>query len=62
MPRRCPVCGKEVPEDPRPPSYPFCSPRCGLVDLGDWLAERHAISEDSPNSESAGAGEGEIPK
>jgi len=24
---------------------PFCSHRCKLIDLGQWLTERHAISE-----------------
>ena len=25
---------------------PFCSRRCKLVDLGKWLGEEHAISEE----------------
>ncbi|MCU7857439.1 MAG: DNA gyrase inhibitor YacG, partial [Candidatus Thiodiazotropha sp. (ex Lucinoma borealis)] len=24
---------------------PFCSERCRLIDLGDWLDESHRISE-----------------
>ncbi|MFM7050852.1 MAG: tRNA (adenosine(37)-N6)-threonylcarbamoyltransferase complex ATPase subunit type 1 TsaE [Planctomycetota bacterium] len=39
-PPACPVCG-------RPPAgethAPFCSPRCRLADLGDWLLMRHRI-------------------
>jgi tRNA threonylcarbamoyladenosine biosynthesis protein TsaE len=41
-PPSCPVCG-------RPPAgvsavdAPFCSPRCRLADLGDWLLMRHRI-------------------
>jgi uncharacterized protein len=29
------------------PSHPFCSPRCRLVDLGNWLGNRYAIAGDS---------------
>lgn len=40
-PPTCPVCGK-------PPAgethAPFCSPRCRLADLGDWLLMRHRIA------------------
>jgi endogenous inhibitor of DNA gyrase (YacG/DUF329 family) len=31
---------------PRPgewPEFPFCSPRCRLIDLGRWLGERYAL-------------------
>jgi tRNA threonylcarbamoyladenosine biosynthesis protein TsaE len=31
----CPVCGRTVDEDA--PTFPFCSPRCRLVDLGRWF-------------------------
>ena len=24
---------------------PFCSERCRLIDLGDWLLEKHAIPD-----------------
>lgn len=27
------------------PSFPFCSERCKLIDLGDWLDEKHRIEE-----------------
>ncbi len=27
------------------PFYPFCSERCKLLDLGDWLDEKHKIEE-----------------
>lgn len=39
----CPTCGKPVPwtEDSR--WRPFCSERCRLIDLGDWIDERHRI-------------------
>ena len=36
---RCPICKKSVPDDgaERPKSYPFCSERCKVIDLGRWL-------------------------
>ena len=45
---KCPICGKDVKfyKDKKfPPSFPFCSRRCKLVDLGNWLGEEYKISE-----------------
>ncbi len=51
-PRRCPVCGREVRfEGELTKTYPFCSKRCRLIDLGEWLSERYRISEDLPGAE-----------
>jgi endogenous inhibitor of DNA gyrase (YacG/DUF329 family) len=25
------------------PQYPFCSPKCRLVDLGRWLGEAYSV-------------------
>jgi tRNA threonylcarbamoyladenosine biosynthesis protein TsaE len=44
----CPVCGKP-PAGESSPQAPFCSPRCKLADLGDWLLMRHRIEgNDAP--------------
>lgn len=42
----CPTCGKPVAaSDPdRPATFPFCCPRCKLVDLGKWFDEQYRIS------------------
>jgi endogenous inhibitor of DNA gyrase (YacG/DUF329 family) len=45
---RCPICNKLVDEpepDRRPPgsTYPFCSERCKLIDLGRWLDGKYQI-------------------
>jgi endogenous inhibitor of DNA gyrase (YacG/DUF329 family) len=40
----CPTCGKPVEWSARQRWRPFCSERCKLIDLGDWLDERHRIS------------------
>ena len=45
-PLLCPICKKPVDETTRgtPNSpYPFCSPRCKLIDLGRWLSGSYQI-------------------
>ncbi len=45
----CPHCGKPVPWTEESKWKPFCSERCRLIDLGDWLSEKNAIpSDDTP--------------
>ncbi len=39
---RCPICRK--PLDPGAKSFPFCSDRCRLIDLGKWLGGDYTIS------------------
>ncbi|MGD8913090.1 MAG: DNA gyrase inhibitor YacG [Candidatus Thiodiazotropha sp.] len=41
----CPTCGKPVVWSADSAWRPFCSERCRLIDLGDWLDENHRISE-----------------
>ena len=41
----CPTCGKSVVWTKEARWRPFCSERCRLIDLGDWLDESHRISE-----------------
>ncbi|MCG7907992.1 MAG: DNA gyrase inhibitor YacG [Candidatus Thiodiazotropha taylori] len=41
----CPNCGKSVLWQENSKWKPFCSERCRLIDLGDWLDENHRISE-----------------
>ncbi len=41
-PAPCPIC--RTPTVPASPTFPFCSSRCGLVDLGRWLGEGYRIS------------------
>jgi len=40
---RCPICKKEAPGAGNP-SRPFCSDRCKMIDLDNWLSERYRIS------------------
>jgi len=39
----CPTCGKPARWSPDNPWRPFCSERCRLIDLGEWLTEEHHI-------------------
>jgi len=42
---KCPICHREIPDLPDGfPHRPFCSSRCKLVDLGNWLNERYCLS------------------
>jgi uncharacterized protein len=43
----CVICRRAVDyAGPLPELYPFCSPRCRLVDLGQWLREGYTIYRD----------------
>ncbi|MCB1723283.1 MAG: DNA gyrase inhibitor YacG [Chromatiaceae bacterium] len=42
----CPTCGKPVPWTAQSQWRPFCSERCRLIDLGEWLSEEHRIPGD----------------
>ncbi len=49
----CPTCRK--PSRPRfeNPTFPFCSERCRLVDLGRWLGEEFRVpGEPAPAADS----------
>ena len=51
---KCPICKKQV-DEPRPReangSFPFCSERCKLVDLGRWLGGKYQIAVSDPDQE-----------
>jgi endogenous inhibitor of DNA gyrase (YacG/DUF329 family) len=42
---RCPICSKSyaIAAIDDLPSFPFCSARCRLVDLGRWADEAYTI-------------------
>jgi len=46
--RACPICKGSTPEPDDNPFRPFCSERCKLVDLGNWLGEGYRIEPDAP--------------
>lgn len=39
---KCPICGKSA----EPAHRPFCSKRCGDIDLGRWLKESYRVPTD----------------
>lgn len=41
---RCPRCGRSSQADN--PSFPFCSKRCRLIDLGKWFNEEYRVEKD----------------
>ena len=41
---RCPICKSPVAADSK--TFPFCSERCRLVDLGNWLDGKYVLSPD----------------
>lgn len=46
----CPHCGKSVEWNNAAQWRPFCSRRCRLIDLGEWMREERRIpAESSPD-------------
>jgi len=43
MSTTCPRCGKETLQK-RNPFRPFCSERCKLIDLGNWITEKYSVA------------------
>lgn len=42
--RKCPTCGSEFVYDPTSKWRPFCSRRCKMADLGNWMEGVYRIS------------------
>jgi len=50
----CPICKKAVKARAENPSFPFCTPRCKLVDLGKWVNEEYRVpAEDADDDPEA---------
>jgi endogenous inhibitor of DNA gyrase (YacG/DUF329 family) len=39
----CPICRRGLPLGTATATFPFCTPRCKLVDLGNWLGDGYVI-------------------
>jgi uncharacterized protein len=39
----CPTCKGPLRPHAENPAHPFCSPRCKLADLSNWLNERYSL-------------------
>ncbi|MDR3416697.1 MAG: DNA gyrase inhibitor YacG [Nevskia sp.] len=45
----CPRCSAKARLDAQNPWRPFCSERCKLIDLGNWLEGRYTLpAEEAP--------------
>jgi len=53
MKGKCPTCKKpyEIQTLSDLPTFPFCSPRCRLIDLGRWIDEEHSIPASTARDE-----------
>lgn len=60
---RCPICERVMAgEDLRQwPQFPFCGPRCRLIDLGRWLGEDYRLPAESEGNVPADSEDCEIP-
>jgi uncharacterized protein len=43
---KCPECGKATEYSPENEYRPFCSKRCKLIDLGEWIEGRYKINSE----------------
>jgi len=58
---RCPICAKsfEIAKLDDLPSFPFCSDRCRMIDLGRWIDGSYTVpAEDSPPPQNPSDDEG----
>ena len=46
---QCPICKKMLAWDKSSPWRPFCSERCKLIDLGEWLDEGYRVADEKEN-------------
>lgn len=44
---KCPTCNKQVAWTDEEKFRPFCSERCKLIDLGEWVMEEKKIAGES---------------
>jgi uncharacterized protein len=60
MPATCPICNKAAAARGEGSTFPFCSERCRLVDLGKWLGEEYRVPQ-GPDGSAQGAAGGPLP-
>lgn len=54
---QCPVCSRPVGARAQNPAFPFCSPRCRTIDLGEWLTESYRVPVGEDETERDGVTE-----
>jgi endogenous inhibitor of DNA gyrase (YacG/DUF329 family) len=50
------MCEKQVKAREENKTFPFCSERCRMADLGRWLNEEYRIPVQEPEDEGEGVG------
>ena len=55
--RTCPICGAKF-DAKESEAPPFCSSRCKLIDLGNWLGEGYRVPDESSDSPYANGDDG----
>jgi endogenous inhibitor of DNA gyrase (YacG/DUF329 family) len=50
MAAACPICKKALSGEREAQLGPFCSQRCKLIDLGNWLGGKYAVAGDERTS------------
>ncbi|WP_020562630.1 DNA gyrase inhibitor YacG [Methylosarcina fibrata] len=48
---KCPTCKRPIPWTPEQKYKPFCSERCKLIDLGEWVMEEKRIPGEPQDAE-----------
>ena len=43
----CSICRRPVAPRAENRAFPFCSPRCKTIDLGQWVDEKYRVPEDA---------------
>ena len=58
---RCPICDRKMhgASTAEWPQFPFCSPKCKLIDLGRWLGEGYRVPVEASEEEEEPAEEEE---
>lgn len=59
--QRCPTCERDVAPPEENPAHPFCSGRCKLIDLGNWLSESYRVAGPPAWPEDDDGGPGRLP-
>jgi endogenous inhibitor of DNA gyrase (YacG/DUF329 family) len=49
--RVCPICGAKLRGESAQAA--FCSERCRLIDLGNWLGEKYSVPDDTQSNDDA---------
>jgi len=50
--KKCAHCGEVFVLSPENKEFwPFCSKRCKMIDLGNWLQEKYVVKEDAAKKE-----------